>query len=181
MSMDSENAEKTVQTFDISGVCFKMVKVTGGTFQMGHISKLDNNIDIGEEPVHSVTLSDYHIGQTQVTQELWEAVMGNNPSKFKGNKQRPVENVSWYDCQKFIGELNRLTGKDFRLPTEAEWEFAARGENKSKGYKYSGSNNAGAVAWYDSNSSKPHSVAQKRPNELGLYDMSGNVFEWCFD
>ena len=134
-----------------------------------------------DSPVHSVTLSDYYIGETEVTQELWEAVMGSNPSRFKGS-QKPVEKVSWNDCKEFITKLNRLTGKNFRLPTEAEWEYAARGGNKSKGYKYSGSNTIGNVAWYrDNSSSATHNVKTKSPNELGIYDMSGNVWEWCED
>ena len=108
--------------------------------------------------------------------------MGNNPSYFSGYSQRPVEKVSWNDCQEFITKLNNLTGKNFRLPTEAEWEYAARGGNKSKGYKYSGSNTVGDVAWYDSNSSsRTHDVKTKQANELGIYDMSGNVYEWCQD
>ena len=171
-----------IETFTVHGVAFKMVRVVGGTFQMGATSEQGSDADSDETPVHSVTLSDYYIGQTEVTQELWEAVMGSNPSYFKGDNQRPVENVSWNDCQEFIEKLNRLTGKNFRLPTEAEWEYAARGGNKSRGYKYSGSNNPDAVAWYDDNSgSKTHPVATKQSNELGLYDMSGNVYEWCQD
>ena len=171
-----------IETFMVNGVAFKMVKVAGGTFQMGATSEqVDAALD-SEKPVHSVTLSDYYIGQTQVTQELWQAVMGSNPSYFKGDNQRPVESVSWDDCQEFIEKLNRLTGKNFRLPTEAEWEYAARGGNKSKGYKYSGSDNPDAVAWYDDNSGdKTHPVATKQANESGLYDMSGNVWEWCYD
>ena len=170
------------QIFTLKGIEFKMLRVQGGTFQMGATSEQDDYAYDDEYHVHSVTLSDYYIGQTQVTQELWEAVMGSNPSYFKGNNQCPVEKVSWDDCQEFIKKLNRLTGKNFRLPTEAEWEYAARGGNKSKGYKYSGSNDADAVAWYDKNSgSKTHPVAQKQSNELGLYDMSGNVWEWCQD
>ena len=171
-----------IETFTVNGVAFKMVKVEGGTFQMGATSEQGSDAYYNEYPVHSVTLSDYYIGQTEVTQELWEAVMGSNPSYFKGDNQRPVENVSWNDCQEFIEKLNRLTGKNFRLPTEAEWEYAARGGNKSKGCKYSGSNDADAVAWYGGNSgSKTHPVAQKQVNESGLYDMSGNVWEWCQD
>jgi len=112
---------------------------------------------------------------------LWQAVMGSNPSNFKG-EQRPVEMVSYNDCKSFISKLNSLTGENFRLPTEAEWEFAARGGNRSQGYKYSGSNSVGSVAWYDGNSGNTtHSVKTKSPNELGLYDMSGNVYEWCND
>ena len=137
-----------------------------------------------------MTLSSYFIGETEVTQALWQAVMGSNPSYFKGNLQRPVEQVSWNDCQTFITKLNQMTGKTFRLPTEAEWEFAARGGNKNQGYKYAGSNTISDVAWYYDNSyalgsSSPdygtHTVATKSPNELELYDMSGNVWEWCQD
>ena len=171
-----------IETFMVNGVSFEMVKVAGGTFQMGATSEQGKDAEDDELPVHSVTLSDYYIGQTQVTQELWQAVMGSNPSYFKGDNQRPVENVSWNDCQEFIEKLNRLTGKNFRLPTEAEWEYAARGGSKSRGYKYSGSNNPDAVAWCDDNSGdKTHPVATKQANELGLYDMNGNVWEWCYD
>ena len=182
-----KHTSSTSRTFIVKGVSFKMVYVQGGTFRMG---SNDSEAYRDEQPVHSVTLSDYYIGETEVTQQLWCAVMGSNPSHFTGNSQRPVEQVSWDDCDTFIRELNALTGKNFRLPTEAEWEYAARGGNRSRGYKYSGSNTLSEVAWYDVNSydkgsSHPdygtHPVKQKRSNELGLYDMSGNVWEWCQD
>ena len=167
--------------FMVNGVSFEMVRVEGGTFRMGATAELEDEADSDETPVHSVTLSCYYIGKTEVTQVLWQAVMGSNPSSFKG-ADLPVECVSWEDCQKFIQKLNSLTGRNFRLPTEAEWEFACRGGNNSRGYKYSGSNNLGSVAWYDDNSgSQTHPVATKAPNELGIYDMSGNVWEWCGD
>ena len=135
-----------------------------------------------EKPVHDETVATFQIGKTEVTQELWEAVMGTNPSNFKGEANLPVEMVSWPDCNTFITRLNEATGKNFRLPTEAEWEYAARGGNKSQGYTYSGSNTLDDVAWYNDNSdSKTHPVAQKQPNELGIYDMSGNVYEWTSD
>ena len=169
------------ESFTVNGVSFAMVPVAGGTFTMGATSEQGTNIDSNEKPTHQVTLSSYMIGKTEVTQALWQAVMGSNPSYFRGDNL-PVEQVSWDDCQMFITKLNALTGKNFRLPTEAEWEYAARGGNMSQGYKYSGSNEIGDVAWYDNNSgNKTHSVATKAPNELGIYDMSGNVWEWCSD
>lgn len=167
--------------FTVNGVSFEMVRVEGGTFSMGATSEQKDEAWDGEKPVHSVTLSSYHIGKTEVTQALWQAVMGSNPSYFKG-ADLPVENVTWYDCQNFIQKLKSLTGRNFRLPTEAEWEFACRGGINSRGYKYSGSNNLGNVAWYNGNSDgQTHPVAIKAPNELGIYDMSGNVWEWCSD
>ncbi len=167
--------------FTVNGISFKMVFVEGGTFTMGATEEQGSDAFSDEKPTHSVTLSDYYIGETEVTQELWKAVMGKNPSYFKGN-DLPVERVSYKDVQKFITKLNQKTGKTFRLPTEAEWEYAARGGKKSKGYKYSGSNNINDVAWYyDNSNSKTHSVKTKQPNELGIYDMSGNVEEWCSD
>ncbi len=169
------------KVYTVNGVSFKMISVEGGTFTMGATVEQGSDADDYEKPKHQVTLSSYAIGETEVTQELWAAVMGSNPSYFSGN-QLPVESVSWDDCQTFITKLNQLTGANFRLPTEAEWEFAARGGHKTLGYKYAGSNTIGDVAWYDGNSSsKTHTVAQKKTNELGLHDMSGNVLEWCQD
>ena len=171
----------------VVGSCrFKMIRVEGGTFTMGATAEQEDDAYDWERPAHQVTLSDYYIGQTQVTQALWTAVMGNNPSVFIGDNL-PVEYVGWDDCQTFIEKLNsllsnELDGMRFALPTEAQWEFAARGDNKSKGCKYAGSNNLDDVAWYwDYSDKQTHSVAQKQPNELGLYDMSGNVSEWCQD
>ena len=160
---------------------FDMVFVKGGTFTMGATAEQGSDANSDEKPTHSVTVSDFYIGKYEVTQAQWRAVMGSNPSKSTGDNN-PVEQVSWIDIQAFIKKLNTQTGKRFRLPTEAEWEYAARGGSKSKGYKYCGSNNIDDVAWYTSNSSsKTHPVGQKTPNELGIYDMSGNVYEWCQD
>ena len=173
--------EAGYQLFTVNGVSFEMVRVEGGTFTMGGTAEQGSDADEDEKPTHQVTLSSYSIGKTEVTQALWQAVMGSNPSDFNGSNL-PVEKVSWEDCQTFIRKLNALTGKTFRLPTEAEWEYAARGGNKSRGYKYSGSNTLSNVAWYDDNSSnKTHPVATKASNELGIYDMTGNVWEWCSD
>ena len=170
------------ETFVVNGVSFTMIDVEGGTFTMGATSEQGSDAYDDEKPTHEVTLSNYSIGETEVTQALWQAVMGSNPSYFTGDLQRPVEYVRWNECQGFISKLNELTGESFRLPTEAEWEYAARGGNLSQGYKYSGSNTIGDVAWYDGNSSsKTHPVKTKQPNELGIYDMSGNVWEWCSD
>ena len=167
--------------FTVNGVSFEMVRVEGGTFRMGATSEQEDDAYSDEKPVHSVTLSSYYIGKTEVTQALWQAVMGSNPSYYKG-ADLPVECVSWDDCQEFIQKLNSLTGRNFRLPTEAEWEFACRGGNNSRGYIFSGSNYIDNVAWYTDNSRvNTHPVATKSPNELGIYDMSGNVWGWCSD
>ena len=167
-------------TLEANGVSFTMIPVEGGTFTMGATSEMEDPID-DEMPTHQVTLSSYYIGETEVTQALWKAVMGSNPSYDEGD-DLPVECVSWNDCQTFINLLNSLTGKDFRLPTEAEWEFAARGGNQSRHTQYSGSSRIDDVAWYKDNSGYgTHPVKTKQPNELGIYDMSGNVFEWCQD
>jgi sulfatase modifying factor 1 len=155
----------------------EMVFVEGGTFQMGSDSGEDD-----EKPVHFVTLSSFNIGKYEVTQAQWKAVMGNNPSGFSGCDDCPVENVSWNDVQQYIYKLNCQTGKNYRLPTEAEWECAAKGGKSSKGYAYSGSNDLNSVAWNPDNSgSKTHAVGGKQANELGIYDLSGNVEEWCSD
>ncbi|MDX1908387.1 MAG: formylglycine-generating enzyme family protein [Bacteroidia bacterium] len=157
---------------------FQMIRIPGGTFQMGGA---DDQAFEREKPVHPVTVPDFYLGQYPVTQALWEAVMGHNPSGFKG-ETRPVENVSWDDCQDFIRKLNACTGKTYRLPTEAEWEYAARGGSSSEGYLYAGSDKLRDVGWYVENSGyETYPVGQLSSNELGLYDLNGNVWEWCED
>lgn len=164
---------------ELNKLANSMVYVSGGTFMMG-ANPGDSDAFGNEKPRHQVSLSSFYICKYEVTQALWRAVMGSNPSYFKGDSL-PVESVSWNDCQQFIRKLNYLTGQNYRLPTEAEWEFAARGGNSSCGYKYSGSDYIYNVAWNSDSGDKTHVVGTKSPNELGLYDMSGNVYEWCSD
>jgi formylglycine-generating enzyme required for sulfatase activity len=163
---------------------FNMVLLKGGTFNMGCTGDQDYDCDSSEKPVHQVTVSDFYIGKYEVTQKEWREVLGADPPGlfFKGCDNCPVEGVNWDDIQQFLSTLNAKTGKSFRLPTEAEWEYAARGGSLGQGYSYAGSNNLDEIAWYSKNSgSRTHPVGQKQSNELGLYDMSGNVYEWCAD
>jgi len=197
---------------NVKGISFVMKSVQGGAFLMGSEEK---GAGSSEQPAHNITLYSYYIGETEVTQELWIAVMGKNTSRFKG-KTLPVDQVSWYDAIEFCNKLSTMTGRTpyyiidknsedpnnmntfdmdrkwkvdcvpesngFRLPTEAEWEFAAKGGNKSVGYQFSGSNELDEVAWCTDNSGqRTHQVKTKKPNELGIYDMSGNMMEWCYD
>ncbi len=179
------NEEKV--SFTVKGVTFNMILVKGGTFDMGATAEQGTDAKADEKPVHSVTLSDYYIAETEVTQALYEAVIGSNPADSVG-AELPVVLIEWGDADLFASKLSEITGRKFRLPTEAEWEFAARGGNESAGYKYSGSDELSAVAWYSYNDSwdmrgtdyyGPHPVATRNPNELMLFDMSGNVHEWC--
>lgn len=170
-----------IETFKVEGVTFRMIKVKGGSYIMGATEEQGAEACDDERPAHEVEVADFYIAETEVTQELWEAVMGYNPSHFKGAKL-PVESIRYTDIDLFLMKLEFFTGKRFRLPEEAEWEYAARGGNRSQHTKYAGSNDFEAVAWYCNNSgNRSHDVATKAPNELGLYDMSGNVEEWCSD
>ena len=181
LGRDAFGTEENRHTFQVGDVSFTMVTVVGGWFVMGSRDG-DQSAADDERPAHPVVVPTFAIGATEVTQQLWMAVMGSNPSSFTGNLQRPVDNVSWEDCQVFITRLNRLTGQTFRLPTEAEWEYAARGGNRSWSYTYAGSDQPTNVAWFSNNSgSTTAPVDTKAPNEIGLSDMSGNVAEWCSD
>ena len=173
---DDSGKDSRVETTDytVNGITFKMVKVEGGTFLMGSEDGLED-----EKPVHEVSISTFSISQTEVTEDLYKAVMGKNLSRENGSL--PAATISHVRALEFIKKLNELTGKIFRLPTEAEWEFAARGGVKSKGFAYSGSNNINDVAWWKGNTTELQPVATKAPNDLGIYDMSGNAYEWCND
>ena len=197
---------KNLMRIDLAeGFYFNMVRVQGGTFTMGSPVERDEDGDRSNEyPAHKVTVSSYYIGESEVPRWLWIGIMGNDPSYYQGDNHidpklreyasdldieemkleelvMPVENVSWNECQEFIRKLNRFTGKKFRLPTEAEWEFAARGGNKSKGYKFSGSDKWSEVGFCNHVMRVPRPVRSKKPNELGIYDMTGNVWEMCND
>lgn len=174
-----EPGQPAYETFTVNGVSFKMIFVEGGTFTMGATFE-QTNASENEKPAHNVTLSNYYISETEVTQELYLAVVGSNPSSAIGAKL-PVERVTWANCQTFATKLSQLTGKTFLLPTEAQWEYAARGGVKRQGFVYPGSDTLYDVAWSQNSGNKSHQVGTKAPNELGIYDMAGNVSEWCRD
>ncbi|MBO4307029.1 MAG: formylglycine-generating enzyme family protein [Bacteroidales bacterium] len=178
----TNNSQRDVVTINVGDVSFDMIRVEPGNFVMGCTEEQGDDCYGDETPYHRVIMSEsYYIGKFEVTQELFEAVMGYNPSNWKAY-DRPVENVTWNEAKDFCTRLSRMTGRSFTLPTEAEWEYAARGGHKATTTKYSGSANINTVAWYDGNSDeRTHPVGRLSPNELGIYDMSGNVYEWCLD
>lgn len=189
-SNDNERTDVMSETITVGDVSFKMIYVKGGTFRMGCTSEVEPDCWSDEYPSHDVTLNDYYIGETEVTQELWQVVMGTSPTgddrwtySLGLGDNYPAYKISYEDVRAFISKLNKMTGRTFRMPTEAEWEYAARGGDRSRHYMYSGSNNISDVAWCleTADGERNYPVKQKKPNELGIYDMSGNVYEWCSD
>lgn len=189
VSVPNDSDIVKIRTFDINGLKLDLAKIEGGIYSIGfhpETSASDVSI-INDAGLHDVKLSSFYISTTEITQEMWKAIMNSNPSETKGMRL-PVTNVTWDECKIFLERLNKRTGVYFRLPTEAEWECAARGGHLSRGFHFPGSNELDSVAWYRGNTNtkhggklKPHKVALKKPNELGLYDMAGNVREWCYD
>lgn len=175
------NSIPVLNTKILNSFSENMVEVEGGTFIMGCKDDQGKDCNENEKPAHKVSVTSFKISKYEVTRAQWRAVMGNYSPMFKGCDQCAMENVSWNKLKLFIDKLNTQTGRRFRLPTEAEWEYAARGGNKSQGFQYSGSNDLDKVAWYNGNSNKTKPVGKKQPNELGLYDMTGNLEEWCAD